>query len=43
MSKNRFPNFPITCKCGKHYGKKNQGKLCNRCKTRVTFKMEHKR
>ena len=43
MSKPRFPNFPITCKCGKFYGKKKQGKLCNRCQTKVTFKMEYKK
>ena len=32
---------PITCKCGKYSGKSNQGQKCNRCKTRVTFKMDH--
>jgi len=35
--------FPITCKCGKYRGKRKQGKLCGKCQTRVTFKMEHKR
>ena len=34
--------FPITCKCGKYRGKRKQGKLCGRCQTKVTFKMEHK-
>ena len=42
MAKVRHPNMPITCKCGKHWGKGNQGKFCSRCKTKVTFKMEHK-
>ena len=35
--------FPISCKCGKYHDKRNQGKLCKRCQTKVTFKMEHKR
>ena len=33
--------FPIACKCGKYYGKNKRGKLCGKCQTRVTFKMEH--
>ena len=40
--KRRFPNMPIACKCGKYWGKKKQGKFCNRCKTITTFKMEHR-
>tara|TARA_R110000851_G_scaffold59704_5_gene138128 strand:+ start:239 stop:370 length:132 start_codon:yes stop_codon:yes gene_type:complete len=43
MGKARLPNFPITCKCGRKYGKKRQGELCKRCQTKVTFKMEHKK
>ena len=47
MSKRKHLNlkdkFPISCKCGKYYHKVNQGRLCKRCQTRVTFKMEHKR
>ena len=43
MGKARLPNFPITCKCGKHFGKNKQGEFCKRCQTRVTFKMEHKK
>jgi len=33
---------PITCKCGKYYGKRYQKKYCKRCKTNVTFKSMHK-
>ena len=32
---------PITCKCGKHWGKAKQGLKCSRCRTIVTFKMDH--
>ena len=35
--------FPISCKCSKYHDKRNQGKSCKRCKTKVTFKMEHKK
>ena len=35
--------FPISCKCGKYHNKVNQGRLCKRCQTKVTFKMEHKK
>ena len=38
--KRRFPNMPITCKCGKYWGKKKQGKFCNRCKTEVIARGE---
>ena len=39
--KNKMPKHPITCKCGKYWGKPNQGKYCSRCKTKVTFKIDH--
>ena len=39
MLKNKI--HPITCKCGKYWGKHNQGKHCKRCKTDVTFKADH--
>ena len=42
MGRNRILKHPITCKCGKYWGKRYTGKLCKRCKTKVTFKMEHK-
>jgi hypothetical protein len=43
MAKPRHPNMPIACKCGRYWGKKKQGHICHRCKTKVTFKMEHKK
>ena len=39
----KYKVHPITCKCGKYYGKDNQNKYCKRCKTNVTFKSLHKR
>ena len=33
----------IRCKCGKYWGMDNHKFYCDRCKTKVTFKMEHKR